>query len=618
MVTVFKPREISLFGTYYPIVGPVRPVLASQFAEKQVVGDYTKDSELIASSWIISDQRGGIGIKDMAEVKDADRCWWSTCEVGYKGHIVLPVLVTDAGNPTPANPAVIREYSNELYVAFGTSVRKWVEGSSSWGSSLVTLVETPTDVIVHKSKLYYACGSDFERFDGSTWTDGATLGSAQKSRYFIEWDGKLFSLDNDGQLDYSTDEGVTWTASALSTLPLGYFTSLFLYRNVAGDIIIYMGTKQGLYALDFTNAKWIETELILPFHDYACHGATWWRDASYIPSGMAVYQYVTSNPAVVSLMGMDRDYGLPGDYIGNIFKLLPGHNALYALLDATSLVDQDLYPAGQYGDTQIYDDIGFGAVMKWSGYGWSVVYLSGDTATKITAGAICTADDIYRLWFGADNKVFYVPLQVTIQNPLEVADFDFGASGEHITPWFDADNAVVDKLGNQFKAYVKDASATEYIMLYYGLDYDDDTWTLFTNSSFPDGQIDSDGEAEFTFASDAGLSFKAIRFKAELTRGSTTTVSPDLRWLRLTYIKLLDTKWGFSLRVDCSRNYRFKNARSLLSSLKTAVATQTLGEFTFKNGNGSETHRVRIADMQGVEVGGKKSEGQYEVMLVAP
>ena len=86
-----------------------------------------------------------------------------------------------------------------------------------------------------------------------------------------------------------------------------------------------------------------------------------------------------------------------------------------------------------------------------------------------------------------DNKVFYLPLELTIQNPLEVADFTFGSSGEHITPWFDKDNAVIDGLAILLTAYAKDTSSTEYIKLYYGLDYDDDTWTFLTNSDFTAG-----------------------------------------------------------------------------------------------------------------------------------
>lgn len=619
MVAVFRKSEISLFDTFYPIIGPVRPTLASVWPTKQVTGDYTKDSETIASSWIQADTRGGIGIKDMVEATDSDRCWWSTCELGYKGHLLLPVLVTSTTNPTTADVRVIIEYANELYAAFGTSVRKWAEGSSSWGSSLYTLPTTPTDAIVHNGKLYFACGTDFIRFDGTSWTTGLVLASAaQPSRYFVEWDSKLFNCDNTGQLDYSTNDGVTWNTSANSTLPTGYFTSLFLYRDVGGDVVVYLGTKQGLYALDYTNAKWVETELLLPYHDYACKGAVWWRDALYLSSGLAIYQYVTSNPATVTLVGPDRDYGLPSDYRGNIVKLLAGHNALYALLDATAADTQDLYPAGQYGDVQIYDNVGYSAVLKWDAKGWSVVWLSGVAATPLIAGTVATADDIYRLWLGVDGSVSYMPLQLTITNPLEVADFTFGASSEHISPWFDADNSVVNKLAVTARGYYKGMAATEYIKVYYGQNYDDDTWTLLTNATFTDGQIDADGETEFTFASNAGLAFKAIRFKELLYRGSDSALSPDRRWLRLSYIKLLDVKWGFTVRVDCSRNYRFKTAKSLLSSLKTALETQTLGTFTFKNGNGSESHQTRIANMTGIEVGGKRSEGQYDVTLIAP
>ena len=618
MSVVTRTNEISLFGTRYPLIGAVAPALASQFAPKMVTGDYTKDSEIIASSWVMSDQSGGIGIKDMVETTDSKRCWWSTCELGYKGHLLLPVLVTNAGNPTTTDAAVIVEYGNALYVAFGADVRRWVEGSASWSASLYTLPAAPTDALVHDGKLYFACGTDFVRFDGTAWVTGTVLaGAAQPSRYFIEWDSKLFDLDNTGQLDVSTNEGVTWVASALSNLPTGYFTSLFLYRDGAGDVVVFLGTKQGVYALDYTNSKWIETGIRIPYQETACAGAAWWRDdAVYISAGGAVHRYYVSEP--IALVGPDRDSGLPGTYRGNIVKLLAGHNDLYALMDATSTLGQDLYPAGEYGDVQIYDNVGFSCLLKWNGTAWSMVYLSGSDATPLLAGAVCTADDEYRLWFGVDGKVFYLPLQVSIQNPIEITDFLFGAASEHISPWFDADQATMTKLGTKANGYYTGMSATEYIKLYYGLDYNDDTWTLLTNATFPDGKIDADGEAEFTFASEAGIAFKAIRFKEELVRGSDVALSPDRRWLRLSYIKLLDVKWGFTLKVDCSRNYRFKNARSLLSSLKTALETHTLGEFTFKNGNGSESHQVRIANMNGVEVGGKRSEGLYELQLLAP
>ena len=433
-------------------------------------------------------------------------------------------------------------------------------------------------------------------------------------------------LDNSGQLDYSTDEGVTWIANALSTLADGYFTALFKYHNPTGQSVIYLGTKEGPFYLDYGHAAWIETTLFLPFHDFNCKGAESFRDSAYFPSGMSVYEYHT-NPDYVRLVGLDRDAGMPSDYTGSIIKILRGHNYMYAFVDATATAIRDLYPAGQYGDITIYEDEGYSAVMRWtapsseSKGGWSVAHLGSAAATPISASVIATADDIYRLWFGIDNTVTFIPLQETIQNPKELTTFPFGLTSEHITSWFDADNAVIDKLAFELAGYYEDLAADnqEYVMLYYATDYDDDTWMLLTNSTFTDGKIDVTGETVFTFASDAGLSFKAIRFRELMfRRGSDNTKSPDARWLRLKYIKLLEPKYARTVQLDCSRNYRYQTARTMVSNLEAAVATKTLGAFTFKNGRASETHQVRISNMRGITIGGKVSQGLFAVELVAP
>jgi len=97
---VFRQKEIQLFGYYYPIISDIQDSLRQNFANKMVVGDYTKDSELDKSSVSWSDHTGGIGIKDMVEAKHANRCWFSTCELGYPGHLIPPPLAVNCGNPT--------------------------------------------------------------------------------------------------------------------------------------------------------------------------------------------------------------------------------------------------------------------------------------------------------------------------------------------------------------------------------------------------------------------------------------------------------------------------------------------------------------------------------------
>uniref|UniRef100_A0A6M3LA23 Uncharacterized protein n=1 Tax=viral metagenome TaxID=1070528 RepID=A0A6M3LA23_9ZZZZ len=101
-MAVIKENEIELNSVKYPIIGGVRPILSSRFAEKMVVGDYTKASNPNVDSWVIQDQRGGILAEEMDESRQANRAWWSTCNLGFLGHIVLPPLVT-AVTPTAIN-----------------------------------------------------------------------------------------------------------------------------------------------------------------------------------------------------------------------------------------------------------------------------------------------------------------------------------------------------------------------------------------------------------------------------------------------------------------------------------------------------------------------------------
>jgi len=637
VATVWRKNEVSLFGNYYRILGAVQPSVASQWPQKVTFGDYTKDSEQIASTWNMSDWRGGIGVAHMKEGQDDDRCLWSTCQLDYKGHLVLPLQATDCGNDTEAECAILIEYKNRIYGVFGDSVRRWDDGASAWSASLVTLNGPATDAIVHNGKLYFACGVDIDRFDGTTWTDGLALsGAAQPCQFLVEWDNKLFTLDYTGQLDYTDDEGVTWTANALSNLPNNYYTSLCISRDAAGDRIIYLGTKIGLYALDYINAKWYKTGLSMPFNHNNCAGMTDWRDVLYVSSGMQVYRYIAGEEDI-QVMGLDRDGGVPDNYFGVITKLISEHNALYALVDATDNVTKNLFNGGYLTDQQFYDPVGYSYLAKWSGQGWSVAHLSADSVTRITTATAAYADEAYRLWFALNKKVYYIGLPYTIQNPDEVPDATYALSSIHETPWFDADNDTSTKIGLGFSMELKNTAnsivgsvktAIDYVLVWYETELSEN-WleispidTSLADTANPE-RICEDGEIEFYVGSSTGRTFNRIRFRVQIVHATAgQTESVDIQWMRLKYIKLLEPKWGFKVRIDCSRNYRHKSAASLLDALKDALETQTLGAFQFKDASTvlgrSESHNVRIVDMRGAEIGGKVSEGIFDLTLIAP
>jgi hypothetical protein len=85
----------------------------------------------------------------------------------------------------------------------------------------------------------------------------------------------------------------------------------------------------------------------------------------------------------------------------------------------------------------------------------------------------------------------------------------------------------------------------------------------------------------------------------------------------LGYLPLLPVRWGFTVRVDCRKNYRFRNKKALVLGLKAALASQTMGIFQYRDGNGAETHRVKMVDMPGAEIGGTEHEGIFDVTLLA-
>ena len=113
----------------------MRPNLISVFPQKVTIGDHTRDDEQIASSLILSDYRGGIGIERMDPSKDVNRAWWSLCDMRLRNTLSLGRLVTDISKPDSGsnNIKAIGSYNGKLYASWGTDVYSW--NGAAWGSS---------------------------------------------------------------------------------------------------------------------------------------------------------------------------------------------------------------------------------------------------------------------------------------------------------------------------------------------------------------------------------------------------------------------------------------------------------------------------------------------------
>jgi hypothetical protein len=261
---------------------------------------------------------------------------------------------------------------------------------------------------------------------------------------------------------------------------------------------------------------------------------------------------------------------------------------------------------------------GFSTLRKWNG-GWHAVWESASTSSPgyflVTSGAY----DKRRAYWGSGGRVWCIDLFSGVHNPRRnpTATFDSGPK-QHHTPWFDYGSDVQDKVQGHLYLRTADCSATNQIDIYYGVDMDETTW-LFV------GSITSNGFHTFTFGDGAGVPGKTFRFRFDLRRGSTTTLSPIIELWSAEFLKLLPAQYAFAVEVDLSKSYRGLSPSQLAHQLQVLAdpdRTPTLILFAYKDTHDDDpqTHWARISKLDGHEFSGSDLRGQstYRVSLMVP
>ena len=258
---VVEEKEIFLNGVYYPITRPIRSTLASIYPAKVVIGDTTKDSNLRSSIIAWSDWRGGIGVNRMEGAGETDRAWFSTCQLRYKNHLVLPNLATATTTPShglgQAKIGAIATFDNEVYAFWNggsgatPSLWRYNNASDTWSEMTTSgVTDEVTDSIVFTNAggtsylvfaHYDANGSGYSySTNGTSWTT-----DTKDTQFLTVWDERLWGISYAGQL---------WSAAAVGTehddaalpLPDGSVTGLFVARNAFGLPVIYAATTQAV------------------------------------------------------------------------------------------------------------------------------------------------------------------------------------------------------------------------------------------------------------------------------------------------------------------------------------------------------------------------------------
>ena len=652
--SVVEANEIFLNGVYYPLARPVRSTLASIYPAKVVIGDTTKDSQVRTSIIAWSDWRGGIGINRMEGAGEVNRAWHSTCQLRYKNHLVLPGLATDTPAPShglsDAKIGAINTLSDEVYAFWNGSesdspkLFKYANASNTWGSALTqSATDQVTDSVVFTDSggttylvfaHYDTNGSGYTySSNGSSWTtDSGANGDnvARAAKFLTVCDERLWGITHAGQLWYAMSIG-TETNDAVLPLPDGSITALFVARNAAGIPIIYAATTHGLFAHNADNAMWEATQMDFPVHPDNGKGTVTWRDSVYIPSGLGIYRYINgNNAAVITVTGPDRDDGLPSDKRGAIRYMAGSHNELLVGVDASAApatISSTSLPyqwISHRGSPVIASDSGYSSMLGYNDMGWEVKWQSETLGKGFDSIHVSDAYSKYRAWWGHNNQVYFMDLPKDIINPSEVSEFAYALQGIHETPWFNAGQSEVDKLALKLRIEAQDLTTTEKIKVEYATDYSESYTTAV-------GTLDSSemgaasGTYTYTFGSSVGVAFRAIKFKLTLDRSTATSTglekfeTPDVVSLTLEYRKKIAAKWGHTVDIDLTNEYKGNVPKDLRSNLISAIESTTLVEFTFRDDSGgTRNYYVDVIGAQGMEFPGHDKRGSTTIQLVEP
>ena len=614
------PGIVSINSEQYKLKEPIRPKLINKYAPKIVTGETTGDSQVGRSRIEWSDNRGGIGVDRITDLEAAnavslDRSWYSSAYLRHKGHLTLPPLPTTTAATTVSGIFTIgamAELSDTIYAAFGISVRSYSYSSDAWSSELHDLPAVATDAITLRLAgtvymVFAHTGGTSDTVNGSSWND-----RTDDVRYMAEWDDRLWGIDNTGQLRFCQTIG-TWVNDAILPLPNGYVTDLYVDRDAGGEPILYASTKVGVYAHDAANARFLKTELDLPFHDDAGRGVTRWRGAAYYPAGLGVYRYQAGPSASVAVVGPDRDDGVPDDRRGTIVRLEQSHNELLALVDSTSAAANtfDVFTSGEDNAAEVIDpDVGVSTILGWDMRGWQVLWESSANTEAITYSLVSNAYDGYRLWWAHNRRVHYMDLPVDIVNPSETSDRNYSSSATHDFPWLVVGQETAG-LALRLRVQVADASSNETVTPSYATNFSE-TFTALT-------AITSDGTTTYDFpdsTTPTGTAFRAFRPRLALARGSNTLLSPDVVSVTLEWRKKLPAQYAWSLVLDLSERHGSRSPMQQRADLTTAAASNALVEFTFRDDTGNDrNYYVDVIEHGGLEFTGHDERGVVELLL---
>src|SRR5690606_19933200 len=305
----------------------------SRFEGKVTFGDYTKDSDQLMSSWILTNLAGGALINEHTEGATDNRYRWGTLWALNSEQLALPprvdvyqhgpdIQALDASAIGPISMP-LAETSEGIYFALGKELWRVQTGRYTMeGATWTKLIDLPGYAVSTGALgtidryIYIPLGPDglvvYDRVANNFSNEWPDIHAVA----VVLWDKRAHVLTQEGEFRVRITSSLDFEpVSPDTTLPADEAPrGLEIFWDRAGDSAVFAVTDKALWAYDATNQILLRTTMATPKHHANGYGFTSWRDdALYISTGFGVDRY--TRDGVRTPVGLDRDDGLPAELL---------------------------------------------------------------------------------------------------------------------------------------------------------------------------------------------------------------------------------------------------------------------------------------------------------------
>lgn len=525
-------EEIILGGLSYPIIGQVARALASSWAPKLTIGEYSSADDPYRSVYGVGDLTGGIGLDVLDDAAAPNRCRFSTHDTTRRRHIRhLPRTYgkrkgSDGRDRIGADTLENRQ--TQQIVEFSPPMSEVTRifqspPSSAFPNEVVYFTESPNGNVQQIRRLP---GGAYSGVDVRHYVYAATFvkdyiltGHARgvnayrviaSGNYeikwfsesgvfaFIEWDEKLWVLKADG-VSWAVSKDFADLESEVGKSP-GDFQGLGLTATAAGNPygvqyffrgpnpagagdVLYGSAKTGVYYFNATEEVWQPTAINIPHHDENGLAALTWRGAIwYSAVGAAIYRLDFNGPVLtLEEIGPRQDAGLPVEFVQTkITKLVPTTQGMACVLNPSARQEETV--TRYESEARLAGLLNLvrpqahtrSLVLLRKHQGWHTAHV-GELGEEIHDAAFIE-DTLY---LGMSGKLLQVGVEV---NPLETQSWQrirYEETAETTTAWFTGGASNAEKVALQLLLdciWINIGGgvargAEGVIDVFYGLDY---------------------------------------------------------------------------------------------------------------------------------------------------